>query len=67
MALRKIKNMSNIYEKIEEYLRKEFPGKRLIRVVNKEYMKNAEPYGFMGAEIAVLQEGSMLFYQVIKK
>lgn len=55
--------MDKIYKKIEEYLKKEFPKKKLIRV-SKIEDKNAELYGMMSLPIKVLETKEGLLYQV---
>ncbi len=57
---------SNIYSKIEEYLKKQFPSKSLIRY---EHIgdKSAELYGFMGVQIKVVENTNDIFYQIVRQ
>lgn len=53
-----------MYEKIESYLRENFPGKRLIRYI-KLKDKKAEIWGKYGIKILVVEKGQEVFYQPI--
>ena len=58
--------MDKVYQKIESYLRKEFPGRKLFRYILLKN-KGAEIYGFGKMQIkVVLPNETDLFYQLIK-
>jgi hypothetical protein len=56
--------MDKIYKKVEEYLRKQFPKKKLIRYA-KITDKNAELYGTMSLPIKIVEKNNEVFYQVM--
>lgn len=55
--------MNKTYEKIENYLRKNFPGKRLTRY--QKLIGKTELYGFNGIQIKVSIKTNDIFYQII--
>jgi len=58
--------MDKINKIIEEYLKKQFPKKKLQKLP-KIHDKNYELYGIMSIQIKVIQVENDIFYQVIKK
>jgi len=55
--------MNKTYEKIEKYLRKNFPGKQLQRY--QKLIGKTEIYGFNGLQIKVTTTNEHIFYQLV--
>jgi len=56
--------MDKIYKKIEEYLREQFPKKKLERASHIPE-KSSELYGTMSLPIRILEDKGVVYYQVL--
>lgn len=61
--------MEPIYKKIERYLKREFPGKIIVKSNGRNALADmvTEYYGTGGMLILVAEEGDKIFYQLNRK
>lgn len=65
--------MANVYKKIEEYLKREFPKKKIIKFEDvfkvKANLSHGELYGMGGIGVLVFENKTKkeVFYKVIRK
>lgn len=59
--------MNKVYKKIEEYLKKQFPKKMILRASRKEINPDIEEiYGFMRMAISVYPINGKIYYKLNK-
>lgn len=58
--------MDKVHKKIEEYLKKQFPKKKIVQAPNGNVL-TWEVYGFMSMVIYVKENAHTVYYHLMKK